>query len=60
MLAELDVVVVDCQASGATPKHGALLELGWAVTGPRGYAAPVEACWIAPPAGPGSRGRCGS
>jgi DNA polymerase-3 subunit epsilon len=51
MLSELDVVVVDCQASGATPAQGALLELGWAITGPRGYDAPVEACWITPPAG---------
>jgi DNA polymerase III subunit epsilon len=51
MLAELEVVVVDCQACGATPKHGSLLELGWAVTGPRGYESPVQACWIAPPDG---------
>jgi DNA polymerase III subunit epsilon len=51
MLAELDVVVVDCQASGATPKHGSLLEMGWAVTGPGGYRAPIEACWIVPPEG---------
>jgi DNA polymerase-3 subunit epsilon len=51
MLAELDVVVVDCQASGATPKHGALLEMGWSVTGPRANIMPIEACWIVPPAG---------
>lgn len=30
MLAELPVMVIDCQSTGATPDHGALLELGWA------------------------------
>jgi DNA polymerase-3 subunit epsilon len=53
MLAELEVVVVDCQASGATPRHGSLLEMGWAVTGAQGYTVPVQACWVAPP--PGTR-----
>jgi DNA polymerase-3 subunit epsilon len=51
MLADLNVVVLDCQASGATPKQGSLLELGWAVTDARRYRAPVEACWVVPPAG---------
>jgi DNA polymerase-3 subunit epsilon len=51
MLAELDVVVVDCQASGATPRHGAVIELGWAVSGPGGYRAPIEATWVVPPEG---------
>jgi DNA polymerase-3 subunit epsilon len=51
MLAELDVVVVDCQASGATPSHGSLLELGWAVTGPTAPRAPARACWVVPPEG---------
>ena len=51
MLAELEVVVVDCQASGANPEHGSLLEMGWAVTGADGYRAPVEACWVVPAAG---------
>jgi DNA polymerase III subunit epsilon len=50
-LTELAVAVVDCQASGATPRHGSVLELGWAVTGARGYQAPIEACWVAPPEG---------
>jgi DNA polymerase-3 subunit epsilon len=49
MLAELDVVVLDCQASGATPKHGALLELGWAMSGPR--PGGPQTCWVAPPEG---------
>ena len=51
LLAELDVVVIDCQASGASPRYGALLEMGWAVTGPGGYLAPLEARWIVPPPG---------
>src|SRR3954454_22540927 len=51
MLADLDVVVLDCQASGATPSHGSLLEMGWAVVGPRGFEGPIEACWVAPPEG---------
>jgi DNA polymerase-3 subunit epsilon len=51
MLTELDVVVVDCQASGATPTHGALLELGWAIAGPRRSETEIEACWITPPEG---------
>ena len=51
MLADLDVVVVDCQASGATPVHGSLLEIGWAVSGPRGHETPTAALWIAPPEG---------
>jgi DNA polymerase-3 subunit epsilon len=51
MLAELDVAVIDCQASGASPRYGALLEMGWTVTGVSGGHGPVEACWIAPPEG---------
>ena len=50
-LSELDVVVVDCQASGATPALGAVLELGWAIAGSRGVESPIEASWIAPPEG---------
>ncbi|MCA9608247.1 MAG: GIY-YIG nuclease family protein [Myxococcales bacterium] len=30
-LRELPVVFVDCQATGASPAHGAVMELGWAV-----------------------------
>lgn len=29
-LSELPVVTIDCQATGASPEHGNLLELGWA------------------------------
>ncbi|MFO0637504.1 MAG: hypothetical protein U0168_32165 [Nannocystaceae bacterium] len=35
------VLVLDCQATGASPAHGHLLELGWAVLG--GADAPVSA-----------------
>lgn len=33
-LADLDVLVVDCQATGATPALGAVLEVGWCVSRP--------------------------
>jgi len=56
-LASLDVLVVDCQTTGATPAHGVVLEIGWAVT----RAAPpeggppdvrqIESHWITLPAG---------
>jgi DNA polymerase-3 subunit epsilon len=48
LLRELDVLVLDCQASGASPAHGDLLELGWAVCGPGGLAVPPRAQWIVP------------
>ncbi len=34
LLADLDVLALDCQTTGATPKAGRLLEVGWAVTRP--------------------------
>jgi DNA polymerase-3 subunit epsilon len=37
-LASLDVLVVDCQTTGATPAHGVVLEIGWAIA----RAAPPE------------------
>ncbi len=45
-LRDLDVLVVDCQAGGATPAYGDLLELGWARCGASGTSA-VNAHWIA-------------
>jgi DNA polymerase-3 subunit epsilon len=51
-LAELDVLVVDCQATGASPSFGRVLELGWGVV--RGSAtAPfvAQAHWIVLPEG---------
>jgi DNA polymerase III subunit epsilon len=47
-LRELDVVVIDCQASGATPAYGDLLEIGWTVCGPAGIARPVREHWVVP------------
>jgi DNA polymerase III subunit epsilon len=53
MLAELDVVVADCQASGATIRHGAVLEMGWTIARYGAGPAPIEAFWVTPP--PGTR-----
>jgi DNA polymerase-3 subunit epsilon len=50
-LSDLEVVVVDCQASGATPALGAVLELGWGIAAARGVAASIVASWIVPPEG---------
>jgi len=47
LLRELDVLVVDCQASGATPAYGELLELGWAVSAAEQLVSPVHSYWIA-------------
>ena len=47
----MDVLVVDCQATGASPAFGHVLEIGWGVvrgdSGPRAF----EAHWIALPEG---------
>ncbi len=50
MLRDLEVLVIDCQASGATPEHGDLLELGWGFAGPAGLRD-VESHWIRPKTG---------
>lgn len=47
-LSSLHVLVVDCQASGATPAHGDLLELGWGVTSAAADVVPAEASWVKP------------
>jgi DNA polymerase-3 subunit epsilon len=47
LLRELEVLVIDCQASGATPAYGELLELGWAVCGAHELVSPVHSYWIA-------------
>ena len=56
-LGELTVLVLDCQASGATPAHGDLLELGWAACEPsfaRGRDRPLQVAavptshWVRP------------
>jgi DNA polymerase III subunit epsilon len=51
-LAHLEVLIVDCQTTGATPAQGAVLELGWAVTQAEPHAVRhLESHWIALPAG---------
>jgi len=47
-IGELDVLVIDCQASGATPAHGDLIEIGWALCGPAGIRGPIHQHWIVP------------
>ncbi len=46
-LSELDILAIDCQAGGASPAHGDLLELGWAVCR-SASVGPVQSCWIVP------------
>ncbi|HKO46995.1 MAG TPA: GIY-YIG nuclease family protein [Polyangiaceae bacterium] len=51
-LAELDVLIVDCQTTGASPAFGCVLELGWGLArANRGELVGAEAHWIALPAG---------
>ena len=47
-LADLDVIVLDCQASGASPAHGDLLELGWGRTNGREESVIAAAAWVKP------------
>jgi DNA polymerase III subunit epsilon len=47
-LREIEVLALDCQASGATPAHGDLLELGWSICAGVGNAGPVHSHWIVP------------
>jgi DNA polymerase III subunit epsilon len=50
LLAELDVLVVDCQTTGASPALGSVLELGWCVTRAADPERELtaEAHWIVP------------
>ena len=52
-LAELAVLIVDCQTTGATPTQGSVLELGWCVVcaAEEGRDVAPEAYWVALPAG---------
>lgn len=50
-LGEIEVLTMDCQATGATPHHGDLLELGWAQCGPSGIVGEVRSFWIVPRSG---------
>jgi DNA polymerase III subunit epsilon len=48
LLRDLEVLALDCQAGGATPEHGDLLELGWARCTAAGLLAPARSHWISP------------
>jgi DNA polymerase III subunit epsilon len=48
LLHELPVLFLDCQASGATPAYGDLLELGWAVGDGRALRGPIRSHWVVP------------
>ncbi|HXU63509.1 MAG TPA: hypothetical protein VN962_17545, partial [Polyangia bacterium] len=50
-LAGMDVLVVDCQATGASPAFGHVLEVGWGVVRGDSGARGFEAHWIALPDG---------
>jgi len=51
-LAELDVLIVDCQTTGASPAFGSVLELGWGVArADREQLADAESHWILLPEG---------
>ncbi|HET7538777.1 MAG TPA: GIY-YIG nuclease family protein [Polyangiaceae bacterium] len=51
-LADLDVLIVDCQTTGASPAFGCVLELGWGLANAtRSELARAEAHWIALPSG---------
>lgn len=51
-LVDLEVLIVDCQATGASPAHGSVLELGWGVVRGRERALQgAQAHWIALPEG---------
>lgn len=50
-LSDIEVLVLDCQATGATPAHGDVLELGWASCGKDGLASDVQSRWILPRSG---------
>jgi len=47
-LGDLEVLAIDCQASGATPAYGDLLEIGWARCGPDGLRAPIHEHFVIP------------
>jgi DNA polymerase-3 subunit epsilon len=47
-LQELRVLALDCQAGGATPAHGDLLELGWAVCSAATGIDALVSHWIVP------------
>lgn len=52
LLLDLDVLVVDCQATGASPSYGSVLEIGWGVVRPScADSFQAQAHWVALPDG---------
>jgi DNA polymerase III subunit epsilon len=52
LLSELEVLIVDCQTTGASPSLGSVLELGWAVVRADRTESPLaQAHWICVPEG---------
>jgi DNA polymerase-3 subunit epsilon len=49
-IADLEVLIVDCQTTGASPAQGSVLELGWCVTRASDGVAEssAQACWVLP------------
>src|ERR1041384_3599244 len=52
-LSQLEVLIVDCQTTGATPALGSVLELGWCLAraDQPEHEQRAEAHWIVPPPG---------
>jgi DNA polymerase-3 subunit epsilon len=51
LLRELEVLTLDCQATGASPDHGDVLELGWARCRATGIVGSVRSFWVVPKSG---------
>jgi DNA polymerase-3 subunit epsilon len=47
-LATVEVLCLDCQASGASPTYGDVLELGFARSSGGGLLGPVQSRWLVP------------
>jgi len=47
-LQSLSVLALDCQATGASPLHGDLLELGWALCSGGGLLNPAQSRFVVP------------
>lgn len=47
-LETLSVLALDCQATGASPAHGDLLELGWALCSGAGLLTPLHSRFVVP------------
>lgn len=47
-LRELEILTLDCQATGASPDHGDVLEIGWARCRDAGIVGSVRSFWVVP------------